>query len=185
MAQRFSPFARSSSSGDEGHYNQPDVSVESAAYGPISHGSIPNARSQLDQDIADLIDELDYPNQYVDEQYVDETTTLYQTEAVPSGPSLSIILLCAASAVAGFIIALYVSYRELALSIQASAAIATFFSSVVLGLTGAALSAITNSRAVTSNIAFSCGLIVLSLLFFGLCLLAGAVAALLLLMIAG
>ncbi|MEZ4677573.1 MAG: hypothetical protein R2932_25490 [Caldilineaceae bacterium] len=104
---------------------------------------------------------------------------------VPQGPSLPIILLSAASAIAGFIVALYVSYRELSFSIEASAAIATFAASTILGITGATLSAITQTRAATSNIAFSCGLIVLSLLFFGLCLLVGAVAALLLLMLAG
>lgn len=179
MAQRFPPFDRSNPFGDEGRHEQTNVQDDNA---PV--GKMPDARLQLEQDLADLIDELDYTNDYANE-YAGETMAVHPAGALQSGPSLSIILLCAASAVAGFIIALYVSYRELAFSLQASAAIATFFSSVVLGLTGAALSAITNSRAATSNIVFSCGLIVLSLLFFGLCLLAGAVAALLLLMIAG
>ena len=64
-------------------------------------------------------------------------------EPLPQGPSLPIILLSAASAIAGFITALYIAYSELAFSIEASAAIATFFASAVLGITGAALSAIT------------------------------------------
>ncbi|HRW04077.1 MAG TPA: hypothetical protein P5121_03210 [Caldilineaceae bacterium] len=106
-----------------------------------------------------------------------------QDEADP-GPSLPIILLSAASAIAGFITALYVAYRELAFDIEISAAIATFFGSMVLGITGASLSAMTRTRAATSNIAFSCGLILLSLLFFGLCLLVGAVGAFLLMMLA-
>ncbi len=106
-------------------------------------------------------------------------------EPIAQGPSLPIILLSAASAIAGFIVALYVTYRGLAFRIEASAAIATFFASVVLGATGAALSFITRTRAAASNIAFSCGLILLSLLFLGLCLLVGAAAALVLLLLSG
>lgn len=106
-------------------------------------------------------------------------------DVVPQGPSLPIILLSAASAIAGFIIALYVAYRELSLPIALSAGLATLFASAVLGITGALLSSITRTRAAASNIAFSCGLILLALLFFGLCLLVGAVAALILLLLAG
>jgi len=104
-------------------------------------------------------------------------------EPLAQGPSLPIILLSAASAIAGFITALYVTYRGLSFSIEASAGIATFFASMVLGVTGAALSIITRTRSATSNIAFSCGLILLSLLFLGLCLLVGAAGALALLML--
>lgn len=100
------------------------------------------------------------------------------------GPSLPIILLSAASAIAGFIIALYVAYRELAFGIEVSAAIATFVASAILGITGASLSAITGTRSATSNIAFSCGLILLSIVFFCLCLLVGAIGAFLLMVFA-
>lgn len=100
-------------------------------------------------------------------------------------PSLPIILLSAASAIAGGIIALYVTYRLLALEIELSAGIATFCASVALGVTGAGLSALTNSRAALSNIAFSCGLIVISVLFLGICTLLGAVTALLIVMVGG
>lgn len=100
-------------------------------------------------------------------------------------PSLPIILLSAASAIAGGIIALYVTYRLLALEIELSAGIATFCASVALGVTGAGLSALTNSRAAVSNIAFSCGLIVISVLFLGICTLLGAVTALLIVMVGG
>jgi hypothetical protein len=99
------------------------------------------------------------------------------------GPSLPIILLSAASAIAGGIIVLYVTYRLLALEIALSAGIATFCASVALGVTGAGLSALTHSRAAMSNIAFSCGLIVISVLFLGVCTLLGAVTALLLVMV--
>ncbi|MEZ4860975.1 MAG: hypothetical protein R3C14_06710 [Caldilineaceae bacterium] len=101
----------------------------------------------------------------------------------PSSPSLPIIFLSAASAIAGGVITLYVAYRMLLLPIELSAGLATFVASIALGLTGAGLSFLTRSRAATSNIAFSCGLIVLSLLFFGLCTLVGAAAALFLMMI--
>jgi len=106
-------------------------------------------------------------------------------DTATQGPSLPIILLSTASAIAGFITALYVAYRELALGIEVSAALATLFGSAVLGITGASLSAITRTRAATANIAFSCGLILLSLLFFSLCLLVGAVGAFLIMMVAG
>ncbi len=146
----------------------------------VAHESAQDVRFQLDQDLAALIDEFDHA-----EPYLDESTTLRPNTPQSTGPSLSIILLSAASTIAGFIIALYLSYREFAFSIQVSAAIATFFASATLGITGAALSTLTDSRAATSNIAFSCGLILISLLFFGLCLLVGAVAALFLLLVAG
>ena len=101
-----------------------------------------------------------------------------------TGPSLPIILLSAASAIAGGVIALYLTYREFALSIELSAALATFVASAAMGITGATFSALTGSRAATSNIAFSCGLILISLLFMGICALVGAAAALFLLLIA-
>lgn len=100
-----------------------------------------------------------------------------------TSPSLPIILLSAASAIAGGVIALYLAYREFALSIELSAAIATFVASVAMGVTGAIFSALTGSRAATSNIAFSCGLILISLLFMGICALVGAAAALFLLLL--
>ncbi len=101
-----------------------------------------------------------------------------------TSPSLPIILLSAASAIAGGVIALYLAYREFALSIELSAAIATFVGSMAMGITGATFSALTGSRAAASNIAFSCGLILISLLFMGICALVGAAAALFLLLIA-
>ena len=102
-----------------------------------------------------------------------------------SGPSLPIILLSAASAIAGGIITLYITYRLLALEIEVSAGIATFCASIALGITGAGLSILSGSRAAMSNIAFSCGLIVISILFLGVCTLLGAVTALVLTMLSG
>ena len=94
-----------------------------------------------------------------------------------SAPSLPIILLSAASGVSAGIIALYITYNLLGLAIEWSVAIAILGLSVALGSTGALLSALTGSRAATGNIAFSCGLIVVTLLFFGLCIFVGAMAA--------
>jgi len=102
-----------------------------------------------------------------------------------AGPSLPIILLSAASAIAGGIIALYVTYRLLELGIELSAGIATFCASLALGITGAGLSMLSGSRAAMGNIAFSCGLIVLSLLFLGVCTLLGAVTALIITLLSG
>ena len=102
-----------------------------------------------------------------------------------TGPSLPIILLSAASALASGIIILYISYRLLGVEIELSAGLATFGASIALGITGAGLSLVTGSRAAMSNIAFSCGLIVISVLFLGVCTLLGAVTALLLTMMSG
>lgn len=101
------------------------------------------------------------------------------------GPSLPIILLSAASAIASGIIILYITYRLFGVEIEWSAGIATFGASIALGITGAGLSLLTGSRAAMSNIAFSCGLIVISVLFLGICTLLGAVMALLLTMMSG
>lgn len=98
-------------------------------------------------------------------------------QSAPSSPSLPIILLSAASGISAGIIALYITYRTLGLTIQWSVAISVFCLSAALGCTGALLSALTGSRASMANIAFSCGLILVTLLFFTLCTLVGAIAA--------
>ena len=102
-----------------------------------------------------------------------------------TGPSLPIILLSAASAIAAGITALYISYRLLELGIELSAGIATFCASMALGITGAGLSLVSGSRAAMGNIAFSCGLIVISLLFLGVCTLLGAIMALVITLLSG
>ncbi len=102
-----------------------------------------------------------------------------------TGPSLPIILLSAASAIASGVIILYIAYRLLGVEIEWSAGVATFGASIALGITGAGLSLLTGSRAAMSNIAFSCGLIVISVFFLGVCTLLGAVTDLLLTMMSG
>lgn len=98
-----------------------------------------------------------------------------------SSPSLAIVLMSAASGLAGGIFGLYIAYIVLDLSVQISAAVATLSLSAALGITGAGLSALTESRAAVANIALSCGLILLATVLFGFCTLAGALAATLLL----
>ena len=103
--------------------------------------------------------------------------TLDDSPRVSSAPSLPIILLSAASGISAGIIALYITYRTLGLTIQWSEAITVFCLSAAVGCTGALLSVFTGSRASLLNIAFSCGLILVTLLFFTLCTLVGAIAA--------
>lgn len=78
------------------------------------------------------------------------------------------------------ILAFYVAFEILRFRIEPSAGIATLGLLAVLGFVGTGLSAIVGSRATMSNLGFSCGLILLMGLFFSLCMISGAVAAMLL-----
>ena len=103
--------------------------------------------------------------------------SLSEFEYSDSAPSLAIILISAACGVGFGIIALYIAYQLLGFTIQLSAAAAVLAASMGLGISGALLSAITGSRAAVANIFFSCGLVVATVIFFGLCTLVGAIAA--------
>ncbi len=92
-------------------------------------------------------------------------------------PSLPIILLGAFSGLGGGVIALYLASDVAGLNAPLSAGIATFAMLGLLGSMAAGLTVLTDSRAVISNVGFSCGLLVLSLLFLGFCLFLGAVVA--------
>ncbi|MEZ4659134.1 MAG: hypothetical protein R2911_16345 [Caldilineaceae bacterium] len=96
-------------------------------------------------------------------------------------PSLPIILLSTATGLASGILGLYVAYRTVGLGAPISAGVATVCLLAGLSLAAAILSILTDSRAVLANIGFSCGLILLSLLFFGLCSVMGALAAMIIL----
>ena len=100
-------------------------------------------------------------------------------------PSLPIILFSAACGLGFGMIGLYLTYGVLRLNLQLSAGIATFFLLSSLGLTSVLLSILTNSKATLSNTGFSCGLVVLTLLFFGLCTLSGAIIATLIFALGG
>ncbi|HAJ35313.1 MAG TPA: hypothetical protein DCL15_06425 [Chloroflexi bacterium] len=94
-----------------------------------------------------------------------------------SGPSLPIILISAAFGIAGGVIGLYVTYTVLGWELPASVFVAVLCASAGLGISGAGLTVLTGTRAAMANIVMSCGLIVLSLVFLGLCMVVGALAA--------
>lgn len=97
-----------------------------------------------------------------------------------SGPSLPIILISAASAVGLGILSFFISYELLRFRIELSAGIATLCLFIIVGALSSGLSALVGSRAAMSNLGFGCGLIMLMMLFFSLCLISGAFAAMLL-----
>jgi len=105
----------------------------------------------------------------------------YAPELEETRPSLPIILISSACGIAGGVVGLYVTYAGLGLPVPASVFVAVLGLSLGLGASGAGLSALTGSRAAVANIVFSCGLILASFLFLGLCMLLGAVGATLLL----
>lgn len=97
-----------------------------------------------------------------------------------SGPSLPIILISAASAVGLAILSFFISYELFRFRAEVSTGIATLSLFAVVGFVSTGLSAMAGSRATMSNLGFSCGLILLMVLFFSLCLISGAFAAMLL-----
>lgn len=110
-----------------------------------------------------------------DALYAESNSVYFESE--DAAPSLSIILISAACGVGFGIMGFFIAYQLVGFNIQTSGIIAILTASLGLGLAGALLSAITGSRASLANISFSCGLMVVTVLFFGLCTLAGAIAA--------
>jgi len=102
-----------------------------------------------------------------------------------TGPSLPVILMSAACGVALGIIGLYLTYTVAGWGLPASVFVAALGASAGLGIAGAGLTGLTGSNAAAANITMSCGLIVISLAFLGLCMLVGALAATLLLVTTG
>ena len=97
----------------------------------------------------------------------------------PAQPSLPVIVLSAACGIAGGVVALYLSYIVLDVSVQLTVFAVVLGLCLGLGLAGAGFSALTGNRAAVKNIVFSCALIAVTTLFLGICMLVGAVAALL------
>jgi len=97
-------------------------------------------------------------------------------------PSLLIILISAASGIAGGVVGLYFTCVVLGWDLPPSVFVAVLAMSLALGVAGAGLSALTGSRAALANIGFSCSLVLATTLFFGLCTLFGALGAALMLM---
>ena len=106
----------------------------------------------------------------------------YELEIEETRPSLPIILISAACGIAGGVVSLYITRIGLHWEPQPSVFAAVLGLSLSMGAAGAGLSALTGSRAAIANIVFSCALIGVSLLFFALCSLVGALGATLLLL---
>lgn len=113
----------------------------------------------------DLLADEDYP------------PTPEETDDASTAPSLPIIFFSAACGIAGGVLVLFITLRWFELPVEFAAGFATLGLLFALGISGAALSAATGSRAAPANILFSCGLILLGILFLALCLLVGALIA--------
>jgi hypothetical protein len=103
----------------------------------------------------------------------------------PDGPSLPVILISAAFGVGAGIIGLYFAYELFTLTLPASAAVGTLSALAVLAGVASLLTQLLDSRAFLANISMSCGLLVLSALFFGVCTLSGAIVATVILSLGG
>jgi hypothetical protein len=91
-------------------------------------------------------------------------------------PSLPIILFSAACGLGTGILSFYVVNRLLLMNLPLSAGAATLCALALLSASAGGLSVLTNSNALV-NVAFGCGLIVLTVTFFAFCSLIGALAA--------
>lgn len=94
-----------------------------------------------------------------------------------SGPSLPIILISGAVGVVCGIFGLYVAYQLLYLIAPVSAALGTLALFTGIGVSAALLGRLTESRATLLNMGMSCGLVFFAAIFFGFCLLIGAISA--------
>ena len=90
------------------------------------------------------------------------------------------ILGSTAGGISGGVIGLYLGLQVFELGIELSAGLATLALLFSMGVSGAVLSAATGTRGAGVNMLFSCVTIVIVLIFFGVCALAGAVGAALL-----
>ncbi|OUC08114.1 hypothetical protein RY27_10935 [Litorilinea aerophila] len=102
-------------------------------------------------------------------------------EELAPAPSLLVVLGSALAGIAGGVLSLYVVYGLFRWPIELSVGAATFALLMALLISGVILSALVDSRALAANLLFSCSLVVAVLLFFTCCILAGALAAVLLL----
>ncbi len=94
-----------------------------------------------------------------------------------STPSLPIVLFSAATGIAGAIIGFFLAWEILGWQASWSVAAAVLLLCAGVGVSNGLLSAATGSRAGIANIGFSCGVILLTLIFFGLCGVVGGLAA--------
>jgi len=103
--------------------------------------------------------------------------TFPESSAPASGPSLPIILISAAVGAGCGILGLYVAYQLLFLIAPVSAGLATLALLAGIGVSAGVLGRLTDSRATVLNMGLSCGLVFFTAVFFGFCLLIGAITA--------
>lgn len=98
-------------------------------------------------------------------------------EEAKRAPSLPVVLFSAGFGLSAAILGFFLAYGVVHLRIELAVGLATLFLCFAIGISGAILSQATGSRAALPNIGLSCGLVVLSLLFLGLCVFVGALVA--------
>ena len=109
--------------------------------------------------------------------YRDEVLTELLEEDARTAPSLPIVLLSAAFGVAAGVITFYIAYTLALLRVEVSVALAVLALCIAVGATGALVSATTGSTAALPTIGLSCALIVITFIVLGLCMVMGAFAA--------
>ena len=92
-------------------------------------------------------------------------------------PSLPIILISVFVGLGSGALGLYLAYGALGWSLPASAAFATLTLLMGLAASAGGLSSLEGTGSGWINLGLSCGLLLLLLIYFGFCLLVGAVAA--------
>lgn len=109
--------------------------------------------------------------------YRDEVLTELLEEDARTAPSLPIVLLSAAFGIAAGVITFYIAYTLALLRVEVSVALAVLALCIAVGATGALVSATTGSTAALPTIGLSCALIVITFIVLGLCMVMGAFAA--------
>ena len=112
------------------------------------------------------------------EEIADTADEEFMAYPLPASPSLPAILLTAAFAIACAAVSLYIAHWPLGYDLRASSVLAVWVLCVTFGPLGFVCSQWVGSPTIGRNIGLGCGLTLVTLLFFGLCGLMGALAAL-------
>ncbi|MEM7130870.1 MAG: hypothetical protein AAF702_31405 [Chloroflexota bacterium] len=94
-----------------------------------------------------------------------------------TAPSAPIILLSAAFGLICGMIGLFLMYAVNGYTLELSIGVGLICLSIGLIFSSVGLTTLAGSSALVSNLAFGCGVIVISVMFFALCTLSGALAA--------
>ena len=119
----------------------------------------------------------DSPDDLVGDYLLDSSLDGAAWDLDDAGPSLPIVLLSAALGVGAGVIVLYLTYIVSGWPLPVSVFVSVLVLCIGLGVAGAGLTILTGSRAVLPNVTLGCGLVFATILFFGLCVLVGAVGA--------